>query len=246
MVILKFFLALGWTSLAMAGVSFEKKDTINGVNVQTGKSDSTRVYQGTIQKTLNYPMDVVIKGITNFHEKCNNEYKDKRELTDKGFDCRYHNDNLIETLVIRDIKKDGWSKEQNEIDRFVLGRRIYNRGEFSYYELVKIFEMKNKQGQRTLTVKQSMLDESEAKTYLNPKLEKESAFDKSSSEFVLTETKPNETNFEYTYQAETTHWILNKEISVPQVFSSISKSILDLLNTVSTESALNTRDVASN
>jgi hypothetical protein len=246
MVIFKYILALIWTTGAFAQVTFDKKDIINGVEVQTGKSDSTRTYQGTIQKTLNYPITVVIKGITNFHEKCNNDYKEKRELTDKSFDCRYHNDNLIETLVIRDINKDGWNKEQDEIDRFILGRRVYNRGEFSYYELVQIFQTKNSSGQKVLIVKQTMLNEAQAKVYVKPKLEKESAFDHSSSTFVLTETKTNETHFEYTYQAETSHWILNKEISVPQVFSSISKSILDLLSTVTAESALKNRDVASN
>ena len=231
---------------ASAATKIDKKETINGVTVESGKEDSTRVYRGSITKSFPYPLTAVKSSVVNFEDKCNNKYKNRRQYGDKNRDCKYHNENLVETVTVRDINKEGWSKEANEVDRYVVGRQVYNRGSFGYYELVRVMEGKNEQNQKTLTIVLEMLDDSQAKTYIKPAFSKDSAFDKSLSLYVLTEISPKETTLTYAYEAETEHWVLNKEVSVPQVFASISKSINDLVKTVDAESSKVTRDLASN
>lgn len=229
-----------------AHAKMDKKETIKGVVVQSGKSNSTRYYSGSISKVFPYQLSMVKNSIVNFDQKCNNSFKERRQYTDKTTDCKYHNDNLVETIVIKDIKTSGWKKEAGEIERYILGRRVYNRGNFGYYELVKILEGHNEQNQKTLTIVQTMLSDKEAKTYINPSFERDSAFDEATATFQLTEVNNRETEVQYQYNAETEHWVLNKEVSVPQVFSSISKSINDLFKTVDAESVVQSRDLASN
>jgi hypothetical protein len=248
MVLLKIFICLA-SLIALytqAGtMKLDKKETLNGVNLQTGKIDSIRTYQGQLTTTLSFSLETVKKGVVNFTERCNNDYKNKRKYTDKSIECKYHNENIVESFIIRDLKA-GWTKDAGEIDRFLIGRQIYNRGSFGYYELVKVSEGVNAKGQKTITIAQQMLDDKEVEQYATPKFEKESAFDKSTGVFTLTQIGTSETEFTFDYSADTDHWVLNKEISVPQVFSSISKSINDLVKTIAVDSNVQSRDVASN
>lgn len=247
MAILKYVFGAGLmvTLGAGAATKFDKKDTISGVKVESGKKDSTRLYRGTFSKSFPFAIDAVKNSIVNFQEKCNNKYKDRRQFTDKKADCKYHNDNLVETIVIKDINQTGWTKTEGETERYILGRQVYNRGSFGFYEMVKVVESKNELNQKVLTVTQRMLSEKETKVYTKPKFDRDSAFDNTTATFVLTEVSPKETTLAYEYSAETEHWILNKEVSVPQVFSSISKSINDLVQTMDKESQVQTRDLAS-
>lgn len=231
---------------AVGAAPIDKQETINGVQVETRKLDSIRHYNGSIQKSFPYPLSVVKSSVVNFQDKCNNSFKSKRQFGHKSQNCKYHNDNLVETVVLKNINQSGWTKEANETERYLLARVIYNRGDFGYYELVKVSEGKNAQNQKTITIKLDMLTDKEAGVYTNASISKDSAFDKATSVFTLTEVSPKETSLSYKYNAETVHWILNKEVSVPQVFASISKSINDLVKTVDAESSVVTRDLASN
>jgi hypothetical protein len=247
MVIFKIFICLS-ALIALYSqaetMKMDKQETINGVELQSGKLDKVRTYEGHVEKRIPFALDIVKKGVVNFADKCNNKFKDKRKFTDKNHDCKYHNDNLIESFIVKDIKS-GWTKDAGEIDRFVIGRQIYNRGHFGYYELVKYFSGANEKGQKTFTVVQRMLENKEVKEYISPKFEKESAFNKSTGTYTLTQIGPKETELSYEYKADTDHWILNKEVSIPQVFASISKSINDLVKTIDAESQSQNRDVAS-
>ena len=248
MAIYKIFLCAGWLIAihAFADTKVEKQELINGVTVQTGKHDSTRMYSGSINKVIPYSLKNVSQSILNFQDRCNNSFKDRRKFTSKSVNCKYHSDNLVETIVLKNIKTSGWTKEAGEIDRFLLGRQIYNRGSFGHYELVRVYEEKNNKEQKTIRIVQTMLEDKEVKKYTKPNFEKDSAFDKTTGSFVLTETGPNETLLTYDYCSFTDHWVLNKEVSIPQVFSSISKSINDLVKTVEQESVITSRDLASN
>ncbi len=234
------------TLQAFAKPTIDQQDVINGVSVISHKTDSLRTYVGTVKKTLPSKIENVTKSIVNFHEKCNNSYKDKRQDTNKNENCRYHNDNVVETVVIKNINQSGWTKDQNETERYILGRRVYNRSNFQYYELVKIYEYKNDKNQKMVKITQTMLNDKEVNNYIKPQFDKDSAFNAVTSTYVLTEVAPSTTNLEYEYYANTDHWVLNKEVSVPQVFSSMSKGINDLLKSVDAETVRLCRDVASN
>ncbi len=238
-----FTLGLVLSAFAYASIS-ERSDEINGVKLESGKIDSTRFYKGIVSKTYPYSLDQVRASVMNFDERCNNEFKSKREFSDKTKDCKFHNDNLVESIITRDIGSE-FAKEQNEVDRMVIARRVYNRGSFSYNELVTVFEYKNSDNQKVVKIIQKMLEDSETKKYMKPLVSKDTAFDATTGTFILTEVSPTETKMDYIYNSETTHWILNKEVSVSQVFSSISKSLNDLLDIVEKESSTYTRDIAS-
>jgi hypothetical protein len=230
-------------SLNAMAVEFDKVQELNGVNLKSLKEKAVRTYSGTTEKNLPFPIEIVKKGVTNFTEKCNNTYKTKRKYTSETTNCKYHNEHMIESFVVKDIREMEYFKEVSEV--YLLARLIYNRGAYGYYELVTVREGKNDKNQKTITVNLRMLEDKEAKLYTTPKFSKESAFDSSSSTFVLTQVNANETQVNYEYSATTDHWLLNKEVSVPQVFASISKSINDLVKTIEDESSYQKRELAS-
>lgn len=236
------FIALTLSVTAFAN-SYDKTEELNGVSLKSGKEAAVRTFVGSMEKVLPFPIELVKKGITNFTEKCNNDYKDKRKYTDEKVDCKYHNDHLVETFVVRDIRQTDHFKHLSEV--YLVGRQVYNRGSFGYYELVQVSQGVNEKKQKTFTVMLRMLDDDEVRSFTSPKFSKESAFDHSQSVYTLTEVSPNQTHMTYEYSADTDHWLLNKEVSVPQVFASISKSINDLMKTVEAESTFQKRELAS-
>lgn len=234
--------AFGLMTTFHVSAGVDKSDLLNGVELKSGKENQIRSFTGKISKSFPYSLELVKKSVTNFSEKCNNSYKDKRKYVSEDLDCKYHNEHLIESFEVTDIKRP---EGKNATDFYLLGRQVYNRGSYGYYELVEIKNGMNTKGQLTSTVSLHMLDDQEVKAFTQPKFSKESAFDKTHSVYTLVQVSPSETVLTYEYHAETDHWILNKEISVPQVFASISKSINDLLKTVESESSLQKRALAS-
>lgn len=225
---------------------FDRKERQKDVSLASSKEDDVRTYHATTTKVLNFPLQVVKESIMKFGDQCNNAYRKKRELTPVEFDCRYHNESYIESLVIRDLRPHGtWTKDEHETDRFVVARRIYNRGENGYYELIKVKEHANILKQRTIVIEEEMLTNDEARNYVSVRFKKDSPFETSKVRYTLTEIAPGKTELRYLYKATTNHWILNKELSVPQVFSSISKSINNIVSTIGTEADTQTRAIAS-
>jgi hypothetical protein len=211
---------------AQAGhIAIDKEAEIHGVQLKSGKDDSIRHYQAHKKLTFKLPLAEVKKNIISFTDRCNDAYRSKRLYTDQSKDCKFHHDHLIETFEVRNISQQGWTKLPGEIDRFLLGRTIYNRGHSEYYELVQLVEGVNEQGQPIVTVIQTMLDDQEVRLYTEPKFKRDSAFQKTISTHILVETAPGATDYRFDYQAETSHWLLSRELAVPQVFSAISQSI---------------------
>ncbi len=211
-----------------SGFEIDNKETNKKYNIDllSGKKDSLRFYKGTLTRIVDRPIDQVIKSITNFEEKCNNDYKDRRELTNKNTDCKYHNSNLVESKKYKNIKKI--SKDKDEIERYLIARRIYNRQSFSHMDLVIIYQSINENGERVVKINQKMIDDKDVKKYIKPPVEHDSVFKVAYSNFTLTEIEKGKTRLEYYYASETDHWLLNKTVSVSKVFNSMAKSI-DLL-----------------
>lgn len=224
---------------------FDRKERQRDVNLATGKKDDVRSYHATTTKVLNYPMTLVKDSILNFSDKCNNAYRKKRELTSTEYDCKYHNENIIEQSVVKNLRQGTWQKEDNETERFVVAIKIYNRGESGHYELVKIKETQNVLKQKTIIIEEEMLTNDQARNYVSVKFKKDSAFETSKTRYTLTEIAPGKTELRYIYKGTTTHWVLNKEVSVPQVFSSLSKSINNLVSSIGSEAEVQTRSIAS-
>src|SRR5690606_20443242 len=94
-----------FTTTLMAEVTLDKSEELNCVTLKSGKDNSVRTYIGFTEKAFPHSLEVVKKGITNFAEKCNNSYKEKRQFTNKEIDCKYHNENLVESFIVTDINK---------------------------------------------------------------------------------------------------------------------------------------------
>ena len=225
-------------------INYDRHEKHRGVSLQTGKEGLHRNYRAYTKTILPYSVSVVRKSITNYTDHCNNAFKLKREYSDKNSTCKYHNENMIESVVVKNLKP-GWTPVEGEVERFVVGRRVYNRGLYGYYEMVHISEGKNKAGQKVHIINQRMLSDNESKAVINPEFQKDSSFSDSTIRFLLTEIAPNQTELKYIYEASTAHWILNKELSVAQVFSSITKSVNELVKSVATEAHVQTRAIAS-
>lgn len=222
----------------------DRREDVDGISMQSGKEDGVRTYQASWVKKFAYSLQTVKSSITNFPERCNNEHKDKRKFTDKNHDCRYMNEHMVESFILTDLK-NSVPKLPGETERMLVGRQIYNRGKYGYYELVQVIEGLNNEGKKMVTILEQMLNDDEVKKLTEPNFSQESAFDKSFNKYTLVEISANETQVTYEFEAQTDHWVLNKEVSVPQVFASISKSINDLIKAVNAESARLTQEITA-
>lgn len=232
------------SSFAFAQTPFDKNEQLDGVLLKSGKENSLRTYVGTIDKMFSFPMALVQKAVTGFADRCNNDYKSKRKYVSEDFECKYHSENVVETFVVKDINKSQILEGYSEF--YILGRQVYNRSSSGFYELVTVKNSTNDKNQAVTTVVVKMLDDEEVRNFITPKFNQDSSFEETIGVFTLTAISPTETHLSYDYKASTKHWLLNKEILVPQVFASMSKNMNQLLKTVEEESSVQKRELASN
>ncbi len=226
-----------WTATAA-----EKTQELNGIHLRSEKLEKDRTYTGVTERRIPFPIEHVYQGVTNFADRCNNELKLKRRFSTQA-DCKYHNDHLIETFLVRDIRKPHDVREWTDL--FLLGRKVYNRGPYGFYELVRIKEVRDGKRLQSVTVSLRMLEDSEVRLYTEPKFSRESAFRTSTVTYTLKKLSAQETQLRYEYQATTDHWLLNKEVTIPQVFATISKSMNDQLKATEEEALHRTWEVAA-
>lgn len=221
----------------------ERTENLDGVSLSSSKVDASRTYSGKVTKSFPYPLDIVKQAITNFSDRCNNSFKSKRQFISEEQDCKFHHEHLIETFVVKDIRPQEAYKNLTEY--YLLGRQVYNRGSYGYYELVQVQDSINAKKQRTTDITLTMLNDEEVKAFVTPKFSKDTAFDTSVSRYTLIEITPTETQLSYEFTSKTDHWLLNKEVSVPQVFSSISKTMNNLMVSLEEGAGSMKREVAS-
>lgn len=193
--------------------------TIDGVSLESTKTDSTRHLKAVKSTELALSLEDSLKLVLNFEEKCNNAFKEKRKWSPKNIDCKFHNNNLIETIHHREIK----NKRTDLKDHFVLLRHGYNRGSFLYFEEITLT-----QSDKDIHVRQRLLSDDEVKTFLDTKLETLFSFQKVNSHFHLQALAPQKTQITFTYESSTDHWLLNKEMMLGEIFESTAKGLNDL------------------
>jgi len=206
------------------------------IQLKSGKKNSVRFYRGIRDKEVLDSIQNVFKSVTNFADRCNNEYKERRKLTNKNTNCKYPNGNLIESVIHKSTTSK-YAKEENEVDRYVIERRIYNRQSWSHVDLVKVFHEKDEKGRKVIRIAQTMLSEKDSKKYLSKPVDTESVFMKAIGIYTLTEISDHKTLITYQYTSETDHWLLNKSVSVSKVFESMAKSIDSLMVSIQKELA---------
>ncbi|MBT3980592.1 MAG: hypothetical protein HOE90_04515 [Bacteriovoracaceae bacterium] len=213
------------------GIKLGDKKTEKGVVLESGKKGDVRIYRAEINKEIEGPMSEVMTKITNFEEKCNNKYKRRRKDLDRKFECPYKNQNLVESFVIRDIKKV-YKAEKYETDRWVIKRRVYKRGTYVHNDLLTIKRFENAKKQKTVEIKHIMIPEEEAKKYIDNPADNNEPFDFITGTYTLTEIAPGETLVNYVYLSKTDHFLLNKDIAVGQVYSSMASGTSLAIDTI--------------
>lgn len=209
------------------------KDKKHGITLKSGKKGDIRMYQASITQSFEGNLEDIKNSVINFEDKCNNEKSDERRYLKKNKKCKYLNQNLVESKIKRKLKK--YTKEKDEIDRFIIFRHASNRGTHTHNDLLKIYQYKNGKAQDEIRVTMQMLTEKEAKKTLSNPIETSSAFLHTFGEFLITVTGPNKVQVTYTYTSKTDHWLINKSISAGKVFDSMSNGFKLLFKSIKQE-----------
>jgi hypothetical protein len=208
--------------------SWDKK---RKVNLLSGKRDDSRFYKGERTDIITADLESSLKAVLNFEDKCNNDLKEYRKFFSKKKKCSYHNKSLVETKIVRDIKKF-YTPEENEVERFLMQRNIYNRNSYSHVDLLTVFKKQNDLGQTVYRVNIRKLKDKEAKKYMKNPVKHESVFDGALSYFELTQVDKEKTQLIYSYTTWTDHWLLNKSVAVSKVFNNVAKGISLLFKSI--------------
>jgi hypothetical protein len=201
------------------------------IELRSGKKDDVRYYEAKMTKVIDAPMKNVKESIINFDQKCNNDYSNKRKFTDENNKCKYHNPSLVESIIIKDINVKDLS--ENEEERFLVNRLIYNTNTYNHSDLIQIFNKSTSE----IVITHTMLESDEAKKYNAKAYEKDSAFDHSKGTFTLTSLSPTQTKLDYIYVSTTDHWVLNKSVSISKVFDSMTESFNHLFQSIKSGSS---------
>lgn len=209
-------------------VQFDRKEKVQGITVESGKNDNVRAYRAHFTHIIPAPIQEVRAGIVNFAEKCNNQHRSRRQWISQDTSCAFSNEWMIETRMERNLKPH--APLMGETDRYVLSRRGYNRGSYQYQELVR--EMSYNNGD-TIEIRQEMLSETEAGQWLvSAPLPFDHTFDRMNTTYTLKKLSDASTELSYDHRSETTHWLLNKELIVPQVLAGLSRGAKEVWKSV--------------
>ena len=230
-----FFVSVAVTAFAefsLQGLKFEDQREINGVQVQNANVENGRVYHATLGKVIERPFLDVVSDILHFEQRCNNEYRDKRRYSAKDFNCQHLNKNLVESVIIRDIKFPV-KKVENEKDRFLIFRNIYNREAFQNYDLVihteKGGEKSGTTGKRVATITYSMLSDEETQQYLTTSEKKKSVFDVIQGSYEIEELDGAKCRVCMTYTTKTSYWMMTNGFAVAIVYKSMAEGTMSTL-----------------
>lgn len=206
-------------------IDYREKSKKFGVHMLSGKKDGIRLYQGTISDVIKRPVEAVLETVLAFDKRCNNEYKDKRQISDKSIDCPYNSDSLIESVIVKKLKVADLAK--NEVNRFIVKRRSYNHGVYTYNDLIRVFRYLD-----GYKITMEMLDDTTSKKYISTPLNKKSVMKTSGGTYFILPEGKGKTRYTYTFTCSTDHWLLNKSITVSKFFSDMAQNLRSEFNTL--------------
>ena len=210
------------SSKTIDGKELTGHKVIKKVSLFNTKINDLRIFFAETTGNVKASIEDVTKVVLAFDQRCNNKYVNKRRFTSKKLKCIHHNQNLVESFVIRDFKKVEKTPD-NEIDRFLIYRNIYNRNSYQYYDLVTVREVNNKLGKKKRIISYGMLTKKELKKYIENPLEIKTAFNYAGGKYILTEMSKNVVSLKMEYTSKTDHWLLNSGIAVGTIYEKIAK-----------------------
>ncbi len=203
------------------GVKLEQKEIIKDVNVLSANKDDSIFYLATYKTEFHGNFDRALEYVLDFSKRCNNAYKKERKLTTKDFVCTIHNDNLIESQIVKDLK----IKDDNPqlVERFVVKRRIWNKGLHSYNDLVTVKKVTTNKGEkRRLEVTHRLLKDEEANSLIIDPVPFDNAFYHTVGTYRMAETESGKILVDYTYETKTDHWFLTSSMVQGSIYSSLA------------------------
>lgn len=203
------------------GVKLEKEEVIKDVHVLSANKDDSIFYLATYKTEFQGNFDRALEYVLDFSKRCNNAYKKERKLTDKDFVCTHHNDNLIESQIVKTLKV----KDENPdlVERFVVKRRIWNKGLHSYNDLVTVKKVAiNKGEKRRLEVSYRLLQDDEAKSLIDDPVPFNNAFYHTVGTYRMAETDNGKILIDYSYETKTDHWFLTSSMIQGSIYSSLA------------------------
>ncbi len=215
---------LGLTVLTVqAEEKYDRFEKIQNVTLQTGKEGSQRHFRAFTKVDIPLSTEEALAELLDFESSCNNDLAHKREHLTRDHHCKRFDRDVVENIVIHKLKNPS-ELDKDEVRRLIVGRRVYNRGAYGYYELVRVF--KRPEGYR---VTLELLKDRDARKYINPGIEFDYFFHQKNTEYILTKKSEKSLELKLITEASTRNWFLNKAFSVGQVFQGLVTETSDLL-----------------
>lgn len=196
------------------------------VDVEVFEKGDYKVFKAKASAIFDASSDEVISGIINFDDKCNNQKRSKRKMMKWENTCKFHNENLVEAVKIKNYKKNMVAKEYPGA-LFLLWRNISNNGKYSHYDVVV-----RKDNEEESEISHQMLKESEVNKFI-PKNERTvSAFNELKGTYKIRKLNRKRTQVVYYYESETDHWFLKRDFIENKVKTKIESGTLQALKTI--------------
>ncbi len=208
------------SAVVVDGVALSDLKIINGITVSNGRKGKDRIFLTDQTTMVKADISKVYDNITNFEKKCNNEYNGKREFTDKNRNCSFHNNDLVESKIIKKIK-GGFVPEKNESERYLVQRHAYNRVHTYFYDLIIIKRYINPDKQQVVEVVHRAIPDSVTASYIDNYKKFDSAFHVMDGTIKLTNIAPSRTILNYKYLSKTDHWLLNKGLMTGLIYDGL-------------------------
>jgi len=203
------------------GVKLEKKEVIKEVHVLSANKDDSIFYLATYKTEFQGNFDRALEYVLDFSKRCNNAYKKERKLTSQDFVCTRHNDNLIESQIVKTLKVKDESPDL--VERFVVKRRIWNKGLHTYNDLVTVKKVTTNKGEkRRLEVSYRLLKDEEAKSLIDDPVPFDNAFYHTVGTYRMAETDNGKILIDYSYETKTDHWFLTSSMIQGSIYSSLA------------------------
>lgn len=228
-----FFIAAAVPNVQLDGVPLNEEKKIKDVLIHFGEKDDMRLYYAFYNTHFAGDMEKALEFVINFPNRCNNSYRKERKFLEKDFNCPFHNENLIETQIVRELKK----KEEvpGMIDQFVLKRRIWNKGLHTYNDLVTIKKIPTKEGElKAVEVTYRLLTDEESKSFIDNPVPFDNAFFYTVGTYRLAQTKDGKIDVQYSYATKTDHWFLTSGMVQGSIHSSIATGVRLAVDSIGT------------
>ena len=221
-------LNFSFAAFSSNGIKFEEEFKKDNFVVKNALVEKTRYFQGIGSDVIEANIESVLVQVLDFKSRCNQEFVRKRKETPKEFKCRFHNPSVVESIIIRDFKTQKNSRKL--LDEFLIWRNVYNRSSYQYYDRVTVTQVDKK----SILVRFEMMKDEDVKKYLDNPKKKDTAFNTTGGEFLLTTLGPKKTKIKMTYFSSTDHWLLSSGMAKDTISEKIAEGSRRTLDSIKT------------